>query len=68
MNSLGMDLITRAAVIVLLKQLQGEIGRCDGAAAVRTIEQIGDVAGVEYADRVMNELFMSAMRRLNDGH
>jgi hypothetical protein len=49
---------------ILLRKLQSDISRNDGTAALATIDQIRDVAGIDYANALMDRLIDNALNRL----
>lgn len=57
-------LVQRAALIVLLRRLQGDIARRDGDAAANTIRSIRAAAGDDYATHVVDTLMTAAVQRI----
>ena len=58
------DTIRNAVLVVLLEQLQNDIERKDGTAAVATIELIGHMAGTSYKNWLVDQLLTAGLKRL----
>ena len=58
------DTVRHAVLVVLLNQLGNDIENKNGAAAVATIELIGQVAGTAYKHWLMDQLITAGLQRL----